>query len=606
MNKYYKIFILFTVFIISIFSIKLNIEHTNMQEAKELSIKYEAKAISDLILSFRQTYQEVFIENHIKLDESNINFLPVKTVGKISELFSQYNIQAKIQTVSDNPRNIKNKANERQMESIKYFNKNQTTEHLFKQVGSKYYYTEPLYTTPICLKCHGKRSDAPKVIRDNYDLAYDYKLGDLRGILEIELEQTLMADFIENLHTKTLIISIIIISIFLIILFLYTQYIIRQEKEIQKEYEIIQDKEEYEETVIESTTNAIIAIDSSSTITTYNNAAEQMFGWSKDEMIGYKNIPKLIPSKYHEAHDKASKNFLVTGKSCGIINSSHELEGVRKDGQVFPLKISFGAKWKPKNAIIVASIIDLTKDKEREAMMIQQSKMADMGNMIGNIAHQWRQPLNTISTASSGLKMQKEFGILTDEEFTKFTNGITESTKFLSETIDTFRDFIKEKKEIKEVILQDRIDISTHIVSASLKNNYIKLITNIDYENPIKITMVIGELTQVLINILNNAKDVLIENKIEEPQIELTLTKNNNKAIITIEDNGGGIPLDIMPKIFDPYFTTKHQSQGTGLGLHMSYKIITESLKGKLYVENTSNGAKFFVELPLDTSNNDE
>jgi signal transduction histidine kinase len=132
-----------------------------------------------------------------------------------------------------------------------------------------------------------------------------------------------------------------------------------------------------------------------------------------------------------------------------------------------------------------------------------------------------------------------------------------------------------------------------------LKNNFIKLIDNIDYSSKTVIQMSTDEFSQVIMNILNNAKDVLIENKIDEPWIKLDLFNKANKIIITIEDNGGGISNDVLPHIFEPYFTTKHQSQGTGLGLHMSYRIISESLNGKIWAENTEQGAIFLIELPL-------
>lgn len=112
--------------------------------------------------------------------------------------------------------------------------------------------------------------------------------------------------------------------------------------------------------------------------------------------------------------------------------------------------------------------------------------------------------------------------------------------------------------------------------------------------------MVAQELDQVIINILNNAKDILKDKNIENSWIKLKLSKENGNVIISVEDNGGGIPDNVMPHIFEPYFTTKHQSQGTGLGLHMSYKIVTESLHGNLYAINTLNGAKFYIEFPIE------
>ena len=269
------------------------------------------------------------------------------------------------------------------------------------------------------------------------------------------------------------------------------------------------------------------------------------------------------------------------------------------------------------NVIGVLGIYDdVTKQKllqaelfKKDLQLFEQSKLASMGEMIGNIAHQWRQPLATINSSIIGIKTKiamEKYDLSKEEERgsflillnTKF-NSIENNVEHLSTTINTFQDFIKEKKEIKKVILQDRIDLTLNILEVSLSNNFIELKNNVDYKKPIEITMVIGELSQVLTNIINNAKDVLKQNKVDKPWIAISLVKKENIAIITIEDNGGGIPDDIMPRIFDPYFTTKHESQGTGLGLHMSYKIIVESLKGRLWAENTNNGAKFFIELSL-------
>lgn len=242
---------------------------------------------------------------------------------------------------------------------------------------------------------------------------------------------------------------------------------------------------------------------------------------------------------------------------------------------------------------------EVEKNRQQEIQLHEQAKMAALGDMIANIAHQWRQPLSIISTAATGMKLQKEFNNLKDEEFYENCDNIARTTQYLSKTIDTFRNFIKEKKVLKEVVLQERIEKALEIVDATLSNNHIKLINKLDEYEPINITMVTGELSQVIINIVNNAKDAIKENEIENPWVKIELEKSTDMVIISIEDNGGGIPKDILSKIFDPYFTTKHQSQGTGLGLHMSYKIVTESLKGKIYVKNTDFGAKFFIELPL-------
>lgn len=242
---------------------------------------------------------------------------------------------------------------------------------------------------------------------------------------------------------------------------------------------------------------------------------------------------------------------------------------------------------------------EVKKNIQKEQLLFEQSKMASLGEMIGNIAHQWRQPLSSISTYATGILFKKEYGILTDEDLILSCEKITQNTQRLSEIITTFRNYLMETKEVKDVVLQDTISQSLEIIDITLVDNGIKLKKNIQVEEPIIIKMVAGELSEVIINIINNGKDILLENNVENPWIEVEFFKFENNAVITIEDNGGGVPLEVMPKIFDQHFTTKDKAHGTGIGLYMSYQIITESLQGKLYVENTQNGAKFFIEIPL-------
>jgi len=241
--------------------------------------------------------------------------------------------------------------------------------------------------------------------------------------------------------------------------------------------------------------------------------------------------------------------------------------------------------------------LEVEKNRTKDIQLFNQSKMASLGEMLGNIAHQWRQPLNGISIMTSSLLLSKELDTLNDETFNKYCNEILKTTQVLSETIHTFRDFIDGEKEFKKIVLQEQIDSTLHIEKTIFEQYHINLINTIDYKNPILISTIIGDLSQVIINLLKNAKDILVERKIENPWIKINLLQDGSSVILTIEDNGGGISEDIMPQIFEPYFTTKHQSQGTGLGLYMSYKIITESLQGKLYAKNTQDGAMFCIEL---------
>ncbi len=245
----------------------------------------------------------------------------------------------------------------------------------------------------------------------------------------------------------------------------------------------------------------------------------------------------------------------------------------------------------------VKKAIELTKEKEKQ--FFDQVKMAQMGELIGNIAHQWRQPLSVISTAASGMKIKKELEVLSDEDFYHYSDSILNNVTFLSDTIDEFRDYIKESHREKEIIIQDRVKMAFKMVETSYKIENIRIIEDVMEKEPIKFQLILGELLQVIIAILNNAREALTGKKSSDKWLKYSVYKDEYSVIITIEDNAGGIKDEIMDKIFNPYFTTKHQSHGTGIGLYSSYDIVVNHLGGTLEVENSEHGAKFFIKLPL-------
>ncbi len=241
----------------------------------------------------------------------------------------------------------------------------------------------------------------------------------------------------------------------------------------------------------------------------------------------------------------------------------------------------------------------LNNYKEKEKQFFEQLKMAQMGELIGNIAHQWRQPLSVISTAASGMKIKKELTILSDEDFFHYADSILNNVNFLSDTIDEFRDYIKESNREKEIIVQDRVKMAFKMVETSYQIENIKIIEDKIEINPIKFKLILGELLQVIIAILNNAREALSGKKSLDKWVKYSVFKDGYSVVITIEDNAGGIKDEIIDKIFNPYFTTKHQTQGTGIGLYSSYDIVVNHLGGTLDVKNSENGAKFYIKLPL-------
>ena len=259
-------------------------------------------------------------------------------------------------------------------------------------------------------------------------------------------------------------------------------------------------------------------------------------------------------------------------------------------------KSSFSALINIKNTTIksqffrILTIIDISDIKRKEALLAEQTKLAAMGEMIGNIAHQWRQPLNIISVISSGTRLKKEMDLLTDDMLVDALKTISETTEHLSNTIDVFKDFLKENKEKSLFNLSQNIMNNISLIDTILNENENEIEIDLDLDDSIYIYNFANEFSQAFINILHNASDA-IAFKLKKGSlkiIKITTKQLDGHATIEIADNAGGINSEIINKIFEPYFTTKHKFQGTGLGLYMTHKIIQESMKGKINVSNNT------------------
>ncbi len=251
---------------------------------------------------------------------------------------------------------------------------------------------------------------------------------------------------------------------------------------------------------------------------------------------------------------------------------------------------------------------ETNKTIEKERLLIQQTKMAAMGEMIGNIAHQWRQPLSLISTAATGAKVQNKLGLLNENNMNSYLDSINDTAQYLSQTIEDFRGFFNpQNSNKKEFKISDAVSKALKLTSAQFNAKDIQIIEDIE---EFEIEGVENELVQVLINILNNAKDALLKIEDRKKLIFICTYKDGSNFLIEIKDNANGISKDIINRIFEPYFTTKHQSQGTGIGLYMSEEIIKNHLGGNLTVSNETytyegieyTGAKFSIQIHIELS----
>jgi signal transduction histidine kinase len=240
----------------------------------------------------------------------------------------------------------------------------------------------------------------------------------------------------------------------------------------------------------------------------------------------------------------------------------------------------------------------IEENRKKEKLLEQQFHLNQMTEMIINIAHQWRQPLNLISTIISTIKLEKDLGIVNEENQKNQLANVLEKTLYLSNTIDSFNEFIRKDSNKKSFSLHDCIDSTLTVLDSTLEYEEIEVVKKF-YDEESKINGDETKFSQVLLNIINNAKDIFISRNINHKWLNIKTYRKNNHIMISIEDNAGGIDKNVIDKIFDIYFTTKHQSQGTGLGLYISYGIIQKYFNGKLYVENNNSGAKFIIELPI-------
>ena len=248
---------------------------------------------------------------------------------------------------------------------------------------------------------------------------------------------------------------------------------------------------------------------------------------------------------------------------------------------------------------------EVQKNREKDQHILQQSRLAQMGEMISMIAHQWRQPLGSISAVAASIKFKttlNRFDYTTPEgiEASKLflsdaMSKIESYVQFLTHTIDDFRNFFKPNKQKESVTLAQLVNRTLDIIGKALEINgiTIKVETRASHE----IFTYANEVTQVILNILKNAEDVIKEREIAHAQILITIENEDSWQIISIEDNAGGIPEHVLPHIFEPYFSTKSEKNGSGLGLYMSKTIIEEHCDGEILATNSPVGAKFIIKL---------
>ncbi len=351
----------------------------------------------------------------------------------------------------------------------------------------------------------------------------------------------------------------------------------------------------HQKQIIEEIHDSVISTDMHGDIINWNSGSEILLGYSKEEAMG-QHISVLYLEEDFPILEKNIEVLKKEGKSYSTVRL------VTKSQEVLTCDLSLSL-LKDENSTPIGMVgysNDITDKKKAEDILTQQARMVQMGEMFSMIAHQWRQPLNAIALTSANLKLKFDFdtfdfkrdeGITQcKEEFTEKLGNIEEYIETLSSTIDDFKNFYSTDKKSTLIKLEDVLEKSMDIIGVSFSKNRVNIIKK--YNSNEKIMMHENEVMQVLLNILNNAQDNFLERKTQKPSITIT----TQGKTISICDNGGGIDDAIIDKVFDPYFSTKSDENGTGLGLYMSKTIIDEHHSGKISVQNRDSGACFRLE----------
>ena len=518
-----------------------------------------------------------------------------------------------IRFASTNPRNPLNKATLEEATLLARFNNGELKDFtkVIEKDGEKilYYVVPTKRTTKKCMRCHSDPKIAPKGLIEIYGNknGFHEKEGEIRAILSTSYPLDKDLAVANTTFYQLLIITFLIFNILLFVVYKFIEKLNKVNRtlddKIKLRTEELHSEKEYMKTILDNNPSIIIVINNEKIISA-NKQFFKFFDYEQNDEIWDIEVLDNYFIEFDEDSFPVDKK--INGKEWYkyLLDEEDSLHNVCIEVNSIVHSLLVSATLLNQKGDIVVTLQNVTDQIEKDKLLFEQSKLASMGEMIGNIAHQWRQPLSIISTSATGMLVQKQYDLLSDEQFEKACNSIDENAQYLSKTIDDFRNFIKGDREKVHFNLFEHIDIFLQLVDSAVKTYHIKVVK--DVNTNIYLDGYTNELVQCFINIFNNAKDVLKEIDESERLFFVTVEKQAGNIVIKLTDNAGGIPIDVLPRIFEPYFTTKHKSQGTGIGLHMTYNMIVDGMHGNLeastvtyeYNGVTYQGAEFKITLP--------
>ncbi len=484
---------------------------------------------------------------------------------------------------------------------------------LFGKTKSMAYHVYKYYPTQLKIINEFEKISTGIGVVNNDPILFSIMEKTLKSIGEKEALKIANKWDITTIETKpdyTILWYVFIVFLIVTVVFIINHVVLKRANDkLQEEKDRFERQKNFLDTLIQTLPIPLFSKDIEGKYIIINDKFSEFTGYSKEEIIG-KSVFDIAPKHIADIYHAQDLKVINLEENPQVYESKVINKNTTDEYEVLFYKSAFFDEHNNVQGII-GSVVDLSQQRqlekeriEQQKILLEQLKLVAMGEMIGNIAHQWRQPLSVISTGATGLKLQKEYDTLTDENFISTCDMINDNAQYLSKTIDDFRDFIKGDRNIVEFNLLKNVESFLHLVEGSIKNNNIKVVKDID-EN-IRVHGYPNELIQCFINIFNNAKDAL-KDKEHEKLIFISTELKEDKVNIIFRDNAGGIDEDILQHIFEPYFTTKHQNQGTGLGLHMTFNLIVDGMGGSIKAKTVSytyeqikyTGAEFVITLSL-------
>ena len=379
---------------------------------------------------------------------------------------------------------------------------------------------------------------------------------------------------------------------------LYKSYLIANERK-----QLLEDQKELYELVFKNTASSVLMIDiESNTFFECNESAINILNCDSKEDVLDLRPAELSPEFQPDGRRSDEKSDEMN--AIAVKNGYHSFEWIylKKTGEPFWVEVVLTPIIVHKKNVLHVVWKDIAEKKqavqkreEQQMLMLQQSRFASMGEMIGNISHQWRQPLNALGLVLQKLILFQSRGMLDSERLEVSIEKGMNLINSMSTTIDDFRDFFNPNKEKMNFSIKGSITKAYTIVESTFDNASIEY--RLEMDDDIEVYGYMNEFSQVIVNLLNNAKDAITENRVSGGHVIVKVKKNKDEIEVSVQDNAGGIPAEVADKIFDPYFTTKEEGKGTGIGLYMSKMIIEDHMDGKFDFVNIDNGACFSIRL---------